>query len=123
MKQNTSVTNVFMHIIGKILGGSHSCIIILKSNVVTGDLKSILAVTEMDAKMNTDVIILMDGRSLNITRKTISSINAKMVKIALSLTVHIFIQSRIKDSHYKLGSVFFQKPALLHSHLIIICLT
>ncbi len=80
MKINTSVINVFMHITGKILGGSHNCIIIQKSNVVTGVLKSILAITEMDAKMNTDATILMDGRNSNTTRKIISLINVKMVK-------------------------------------------
>ena len=80
MKINTSVINVFMHITGKILGGSHNCIIIQKSNVVTGVLKSILAIIEMDAKMNTDATILMDGRNSNTTRKIISLINVKMVK-------------------------------------------
>ena len=80
MKINTSVINVFMHITGKILGGSHNCIIIQRSNVVTGVLKSILAITEMDAKMNTDATILMDGRNSNTIRKTISLINAKMLK-------------------------------------------
>ena len=112
MKQNTSVISVFMHITGKILGGSHSCIIILKSSVVTGDLKNILVIIEMDAKMSTDAIILMDGRSLNITQKIISSINAKTGKNALSLTAHIIIPSRIKDNNCKPGSVFFHKPAL-----------
>jgi hypothetical protein len=121
MKQNTSVISVFMHITGKILGESHSCIIILKSSVVTGDLKNILVIIEMDAKMSTDAIILMDGRSLNITQKIISSINAKTGKNALSLTAHIIIRSRIKDNNCKLGSVFFQKPALSLSHRIIIC--
>ena len=112
MNQNISVISVFMHITGKILGGSHSYTIIRKSNVATGDLKNILATTEMDAKMNIDVIILTDGRSLSIILKIISSINAKTGKIVSSLTVRTFIQSLTKDNHCKLGSVSSQKPAL-----------
>jgi hypothetical protein len=112
MKIITSVISVFMLIISKILGGSHSCTIILKSSAATGNPKNTLVIIEMDAKMSTDAIILMDGRSLNITQKIISSINAKTGKNALSLTAHIIIPSRIKDNNCKPGSVFFHKPAL-----------
>lgn len=111
MKQNTSVINVFMHTTGKILEGNPNYTIIRRSNAATGDLKNILATTEMDAKMNTDAIILMDGKNWNTILKIISSISARTERTVLSLTVPIFILSRIKGSLCKLGSVSSQKPA------------
>lgn len=121
MKPSISVINVSMHIIGKILEGNLSCTITLRSSAVTGDLKNTLLAIGMAVKTNTNAIILMDGRNLSITLKITSSINAKMETTVPNITVRIFIQNTKRDSHYRLGSVFFLKPAQSPSHRIIIC--
>lgn len=110
-----------MHIIGRILEGNPSCTITQRSSAVTGDLKNTLVTIEMAAKANTDAIILMGGRSLSIILKITSLIYAKMETTVSNLTVPIFIQNMKRDSHYRLGSVFFRKPAQSPSPRIIIC--
>ena len=123
MRTSINEINVSMLTIGKIFEGNPSCIITQRSSAVTGGLKNTSVTIETAAKMNTDAIILMDGRSLSITLKITSSINAKMERAVSNLTVLIIIQNRKKDCHCRRGSVFFQKPAQSPSHQIIICLT
>jgi hypothetical protein len=55
-----------MHIIGKILEGSHRCIFTIKTNAVTGAQKIILSIIKTVVLMSIVAQIVMAGKSKNI---------------------------------------------------------
>ena len=57
---------VSMRIIGKILGGNLTCLTTKESNALNGKLNISFKLTQMVAKMNTDVNIRMVGRNKSI---------------------------------------------------------
>ena len=59
-------TPVSMRIIGKILGGNLTCLTTKESNALNGKLNISFKLTQMVAKMNTDVSIHMVGRNKSI---------------------------------------------------------
>jgi hypothetical protein len=63
-----------------------------------------------DARMSTDAVVLMDGRSRNITHLTIKFMLASSLIHVVSLIAPIIILMKTKDSRFRTNFV--------HSHVI-----
>lgn len=78
---------MFMHIIGRTLGGNHIYIIIIQFNAVIGNQVSLLPSTQLDARIHSIALNVMAGRNWNITQCS-SEPNSVLPKTALRMIVH-----------------------------------
>lgn len=122
MKITIRETNACLHITGRILGGNHSFISMIKTNVQIGALVNSLTTTKMDVQMSIDACRVMAGKSKNTTLKTTSSIPVSMVNSATSLTALTFIMTMTRDRFLHNGSKFSLKLGPLRFHQTTICL-
>jgi len=90
--------NACTHIIGRISEGNHSSSITIKISAQIGKPNTLFNLIMTGASRNTDVNMLMGGRSRSITPKIIKCINARQERNVLRRIARTTIM-RVKEDH------------------------